>query len=95
MSHILDEIQQRCERMQKESPSYMKNRTYHLCMADEKLSVFTQLWMERYKPCPFTMRDASAGVRGCIVVSIADKDGQMLDFIAEAQKRTAAKVAVK
>ena len=52
MSHILDEIQRRCEKLQKESPAYMKNRTYHLCMEDRRLSAFTQLWMERYKPCP-------------------------------------------
>lgn len=94
MSHILDEIQRRCERMQKEAPQYMKNRTYHLCMANSKLSAFTQLWMERYKPCPFTMRDAAEGVRGCIVVSIKDTDGRMLDFICEAQRRTDAKVAI-
>lgn len=94
MSHILDEIKQRCERMQKESPAYMRNCTYHLCMDDRRLSAFTQLWMERYKPCPFTMRDAAEGVRHCIVVSIKDTDGRMLDFISEAKARTDAKVAV-
>lgn len=95
MSHILDEIRQRCERIQRESPAYMRNRTYHLCMDDRKLSVFTQLWMERYKPCPFAMRDAASGVRDSIVVSIRDTDGSMLDFICEAQQRTGAKVAIK
>ena len=95
MSHITDEIQQRCEAMRRESPAYMKNRTYHLCLEDRKLSAFTQLWMERYKPCPYIMRDASANVKNCIVVSIRDEDGKMLDFIAEAQRRTEAKVAVK
>lgn len=90
MSHILEEIQRRCEKLQKESPAYMKNRTYHLCMEDRRLSAFTQLWVERYKPCPFTMRDAAEGVRGCIVVSIRDSDGRMLDFISEAKKKVAA-----
>ena len=94
MSHILDEIQRRCEKLQKESPAYMKNRTYHLCMEDRRLSAFTQLWVERYKPCPFTMRDAAEGVRGCIVVSIRDSDGRMLDFISEAKARTGSKIAV-
>lgn len=94
MSHILDEIQRRCEKLRKESPAYMKNRTYHLCMEDRRLSAFTQLWVERYKPCPFTMRDAAEGVRGCIVVSIRDSDGRMLDFISEAKARTGAKIAV-
>lgn len=95
MSHIIEEIQRRCETMRKEAPSYMKNRTYHLCFEDRRLSAFTQLWMERYKPCPFIMRDASANVRNCIVVSIRDEDGKMIDFITEAQRRTEAKVAVK
>ena len=95
MSQVIDDIQRRCEAMRKEAPSYMKNRTYHLCMEDRKLSAFTQLWMERYKPCVFLMRDASANVRNCIVVSIRDDDGKMLDFITEAQRRTGAKVAVK
>lgn len=94
MSHILDEIQRRCEKLRKESPAYMKNRTYHLCMEDRWLSVFTHLWMERYKPCSFTMRDATKGVQGCIVVSIKDADGRMLDFISEAKARTDAKIAV-
>jgi hypothetical protein len=95
MSHIIEEIQRRCETMRKEAPSYMKNRTYHLCFEDSRLSSFTQLWVERYKPCPFIMREASANVRNCIVVSIRDEDGKMLDFITEAQRRTEAKVAVK
>ena len=94
MSHILDDIRKRCEKLQKESPAYMKNRIYHLCMEDRRLSAFTQLWIERYKPFPFTMRDASEGVRGCIVVSIKDTDGRMLDFISEAKARTDAKIAV-
>lgn len=71
-----------------------KDRTYHLCMDERMLSAFTQLWMSRYKPCPFTMRDAARGVRDCIVVSITDRDGQMLDFITEALARTKAKLAV-
>ena len=70
------------------------NRTYYLCMEDRKLSVFTQLWMQRYKPCQFSMRDASANVRNCIVVSIEDKDGRMLDFITEALAVTEARLAV-
>lgn len=72
-----------------------RNRTYHLCMDERMLSAFTQLWMSRYKPCPFTMRDAARNVQNCIVVSITDKDGQTLDFIAEALALTRAKLAVK
>lgn len=71
------------------------NRTYHLCMDERMLSAFTRLWMSRYKPCPFTMRDAAHNVKDCIVVSITDKDGQTLGFIAEALALTQAKLAVK
>ena len=94
MSHNIEEIQRRCETMRKEAPSYMKNRTYHLCFEDRRLSAFTQLWIERYKPCAFCMRDASANVKNCIVVSIRDEDGKILDFITEAQRRTEAKLVV-
>lgn len=73
---------------------YAKNRTYHLCMNERMLSAFTQLWMQRYKPCPFTMRDAERGVRDCIVVTITDRDGQTLPFITEAIAATKAKLAL-
>lgn len=95
MSHILDEIQKRCEALQKQTGAYMKNRTYHLCMEDRKLSIFTHLWMERNKPCPFTMRDAAANVIDCIVVSIKDEDGRMLEFVAEAKRCTDARMVMK
>lgn len=73
----------------------MQNKTYHLCMSDRKLSAFTQLWMSHDKPFPFTMRNAAENVPGCIVVSIQDKNGAMLEFIAKAVKLTSAKVAVR
>lgn len=86
----LEEEHQHC----REHRAYEKNRTYHLCMEDRKLSAFTQLWMQRHKPCPFSMRDAAEGVHRCVVVSIADRDGQMLDFITEALAVTEARLAV-
>lgn len=73
---------------------YAKNRTYHLCMNERYLSAFTQLWMQRYKPCAFSMRDAERGVKDCIVVTITDRDGQMLPFITEAIAATKAKLAL-
>ena len=73
---------------------YAKNRTYHLCMSERYLSAFTELWMQRYKPCPFTMRDATQNVKDCIVVSITDRDGKMLPFITEAIAATKARLAL-
>lgn len=75
-------------------PVYMKNKTYHLCMDDRKLSVFTQLWLQWDKPCGFSMRNAASNVKDSIVVSIKDEEGNMLDFIARVLKYTSAKVAV-
>lgn len=96
VNELLNRLREQ-ERSREESARhrpYEMNRTYYLCMEDRKLSVFTQLWMQRYKPCQFSMRDASANVRNCIVVSIEDKDGRMLDFIAEALAVTDARLAV-
>ena len=73
----------------------LQNRTYHLCFSDRKLSFFTHLWMKSYKPCPFTMRNAADNVHDCVVVSIKDVNGEMLEFIAKALQATEAKVVVR
>lgn len=87
----LAEIESR-KRQGSAHPLNLHNATYHLCMEDKYLSAFTELWMSWYKPCPFTMRDASKGVEGSIVVSITDRNGEMIDFITNAVMRTSARV---
>lgn len=93
---IFDELAE-IERKKSSGSTYplnLHNATYHLCMEDRYLSAFTELWMSCYKPFPFTMRDASRGVDGSIVVSITDKDGEMIEFIMKAVTRTSARVHV-
>ena len=90
----LKEIAKRQEEGDKH-PLYMHNAIYHLCMEDKYLSVFTSMWIDAYKPFPFSIRDAQKDISGSIVVSIRDTDGQMIDFITQLVARTKARVAVK
>lgn len=76
-------------------PLYMRNATYHLCMEDKYLSVFTSMWMDNQKTFPFAVRNAQKDIDGSIVISIKDTDGQMIDFITRLVARTKARVAVK
>lgn len=61
-------------------------------MEDRYLSYFISKWKEEGKPFPYTMRNAREGIDGSFVVSIQDKDGYMLDFIATIVANTRAKV---
>ena len=70
----------------------IQNKTYHLCIEDRFLSYFISKWKGEDKPFPFTLRNAGKGVDGSFVVSIQDRDGAMLDFIATIVANTRAKV---
>lgn len=76
-------------------PLYVKNKTYHLCMEERFLSVFLSMWMEAYKPFPFSVRDASKGVEGSVVVSVTDHDGEMIDFLTRAVRACSPRVVAK
>lgn len=62
-------------------PLYMRDKTYHLCMEERMLSVAISLWLDKEKPCPLSVRNATKGVDGCVVISVKDVGGQHIDFI--------------
>lgn len=81
--NVLEQLRAIEERASEVGPDalYLHNRTYHLCMGERFLSLFTSMWMDAGKPCPFSIRDAAKNVERCIVVSIQDRDGYYIDFI--------------
>lgn len=97
MNDLFDNLRQIEERKRSGSPHplYMQNSDYYLCFSEKYLLSFVRLWDNYHRAFPIQLRNAGKGIERCVVASIRDRDGCMIEFITEAVAETKARVEVR
>lgn len=76
-------------------PLRLRDATYHLCLEDTNAMLLLSYWKADGKPFPLSVRNAKENIKGCMVISFTDQDGNSFNLLERALLELEAKAQIK